>query len=61
LESSSVKLADNLVLKPYEKALFTKKKQSVELIAQKQQIKEDETFTKPKLEIKESVEPEPII
>ena len=61
LESSTVKLADNLVLKPNEKAVFTKKNQSMELIAQQQQTKEDESIAKPKLEIIESVEPEPII
>jgi ferric-dicitrate binding protein FerR (iron transport regulator) len=61
LESSTVKLADNLFLSPNEKAVFTKRNQSVELIAQQQQNKKDETITKPKLEIIESVEPEPII
>ncbi len=61
LESSSVKLADNLVLKPNEKAVFTKKNQSVKLIAQRQPTIEHESISKPKLEIIESVEPEPII
>ncbi len=61
LESSTVKLADNLVLSPNEKAVFTKKNQSVELIAQQQQTKTDDVIAKPKLEIIESVEPESII
>ncbi len=61
LQSSTVKLADNLLLKPNEKAVFTKKNQSMELIAHQQQTKKDETLAKPKLEIIESVEPEPII
>jgi ferric-dicitrate binding protein FerR (iron transport regulator) len=61
LESSTVKLADNLFLSPNEKAVFTKGNQSVRSIAQQQQIKKDETIAKPKLEIIESVEPEPII
>lgn len=61
LESSTVKLADNLFLKPNEKAVFTKKNQPVEFVAQQHQTKEDESIAKPKLEIIESVEPEPII
>ena len=61
LESSTVKLADNLVLTPNEKAVFTKKNQSIQLIAQHQQTKEDESSARPKLEIIESVETEPII
>ena len=61
LESSTVKLADNLLLKPNEKAVFTKKNQSMELIAQQTQTKKDDVIAKPKLEIIESVETKPII
>jgi ferric-dicitrate binding protein FerR (iron transport regulator) len=63
LESTSVKLSDDLFLKPNEKAVFTKKSQTVELIAnQKQNIDQAKLEqVKPKLEIIQSVEPEPII
>ena len=63
LESTTVNLNQNVVLKPNEKAVFTKKNQSIELISQ-QQNKNKQTataITKPKLEIIESIEPEPII
>jgi len=63
LESNSVKLSDDLFLKPNEKAVFTKKSQTVELTADQQQnISQAKTEqVKPKLEIIQSVEPEPII
>lgn len=62
LESSTVKLKENLFLKPNEKAVFTKKNQSLELITQQKQTKKPiATPAKPKLEIIKSVEPEPII
>lgn len=61
LESSTAIFADNLVLKPNEKAVFTKKNQPMDLVANHQQPKEIESTSKPKLEIIESVEPEPII
>jgi ferric-dicitrate binding protein FerR (iron transport regulator) len=61
LESSSVKLADNLFLKPNEKAVFTKKNKSVELIAKNQNINQTSPQVKSKLEIIEAVEPDPII
>ena len=63
LESNTVKLADNLVLKPNEKAVFTKKNQELELFSeqQKQSSAVPIAQAKPKLEIIQSVEPEPII
>jgi ferric-dicitrate binding protein FerR (iron transport regulator) len=62
LESSTATIGDNLVLKPNEKAVFTKKNQSMEMHAQQQtQTNGLENISKPKLEIIESVEPEPII
>jgi ferric-dicitrate binding protein FerR (iron transport regulator) len=62
LESSTATIGDNLVLKPNEKAVFTKKNQSMEMLAQNQpQTKTTEIIAKPKLEIFESVVPEPII
>lgn len=62
LESSTVKLKEDLFLKPNEKAVFTKKNQSLELIAHQQQNNTPvSAVAKPKLEIIESVEPEPII
>jgi transmembrane sensor len=63
LESNSVKLADNLVLKPNDKAVFTKKNQILELIPNQQQNIDQVQVqrVKPKLEIFQSVEPEPII
>ncbi len=59
LESSTVKLADNLYLKPNEKAVFTRKKQQSKVIVEENI--EKEAVLKPKLEIIESVEPEPVI
>ncbi len=63
LESNSVKLADNLVLKPNDKAVFTKKNQTLELTLNQQQNIDNVQAqrVKPKLEIIQSVEPEPII
>jgi len=63
IESSVVKLADNLVLKPNDKAVFTRKSQTVELTQNKNQ-NNDQTQKheeKPKLVIIQSVEPAPII
>lgn len=63
IESSVVKLADNLVLKPNDKAVFTKKNQILELTPNQQQNIDQVQAqrVKPKLEIIQSVEPEPII
>ena len=63
LESRSASFKQNIILKPNEKAVFTKKSQSLERIKSQQNIKQEETSakSKPKLEIMESVEPEPII
>jgi ferric-dicitrate binding protein FerR (iron transport regulator) len=62
LESNSVKLADNLILKPNDKAVFTKKSQILELTPNQQNIDQVQAQrVKPKLEIIQSVEPEPII
>jgi ferric-dicitrate binding protein FerR (iron transport regulator) len=62
LESTSVNLKENILLKPNDRAVFTKSKQSIELIAQNNQNNNQViTTVKPKLEIIESVEPEPII
>lgn len=61
LESSTTIFADNLVLKPNEKAIFTKKNRSMELVGQPRQTKEEISISKPKLEIIESIEPEPIV
>jgi len=62
LESNSVKLADNLILKPNDKAVFTKKNQILELTPNQQNIAQVQAQQlKPKLEIIQSVEPEPII
>lgn len=64
LESTSVNLNQNVVLKPNEKAVFTKKNQSLALIT-KQDNKSKKAVTTsntiPKLEIIESVEPAPVI
>ncbi|MEZ5104085.1 MAG: FecR family protein [Draconibacterium sp.] len=59
LESSTVKLADNLFLKPNEKAVFTRKNQQLDLFSQGDKVKGE--AVKPKLEIMESIQPEPII
>lgn len=61
LESSTVTLKEDLFLKPNEKAVFTKKNQTLELTQKQQQTKENKRIIKPKLEIIESIEPEPII
>lgn len=62
LESTTVNLQKNILLKPNDKAVFTKSKQSIELASQQNQnINQESAPAKPKLEIIESVEPEPII
>ena len=63
LESTTVNLNQNVVLKPNEKAVFTKKNQSIKLISPQQNNKQEVTDskTKPQLKIMESIEPEPII
>ena len=63
IESIVVKLSDNLVLKPNDKAVFTRKSQTVVLTQNKNQTIDQAQIQeeKPKLEIFESVEPEPII
>ncbi len=62
LESTTINLQENILLKPNDKAVFTKGKQSIDLIAyHKQNANQEVTPAKPKLEIIESVEPEPII
>lgn len=64
LECSTVKLSGNMVLKPNEKAVFTKRNQELELINEPQKqsdIAPSIVATRPKLEIIESVEPQPII
>ena len=62
LESTTVNLQKNILLKPNDKAVFTKSKQSIELASQQnQKINQESAPAKPKLEIIESVEPEPII
>ncbi|HKI90110.1 MAG TPA: FecR family protein [Draconibacterium sp.] len=63
LKSTTVNLNQNILLKPNEKAVFTKKNQALELITQHQNKNNKvlDTTTKPKLEIIESVEPEPIV
>lgn len=58
LESSTVKLADNLFLKPNEKAVFTRKNVQPDLLSQENDLKKE--AVKPKLEIVESIQPEPI-
>ncbi len=62
LESTNAKM-QNVILKPNEKAVYTKKSQSVDLIQPKKQqnLNQEITIVKPKLEIIESVETEPII
>lgn len=62
LESTTVNLQENILLKPNDKAVFTKSKQSIELTSQQNQnINPESAPAIPKLEIIESVEPEPII
>lgn len=62
LKSSTVNLKENVFLKPNEMAVFTKKNQSLDLIANQQQNNIPvPVIAKPKLEIIESVEPKPII
>ena len=61
LESSTVNLQNNLILKPNEKAVFIKKNQSIELIGQTKNEEALETASDPKLEIIKSVDPDPIV
>ncbi len=66
LKSSTVNLKENVFLKPNEMAVFTKKNQSLDLIANQQQNNISvpviaKPKLKPKLKIIESVEPKPII
>jgi ferric-dicitrate binding protein FerR (iron transport regulator) len=61
LESSTVNLQDNLILKPNEKAIFTKKDQSLELMEQSQKVITPHVASTPKLEILKSIDPAPII
>lgn len=63
LESTTVNLNQNVILKPKEKAVFTKKNQSINLISAQQNDEQEaaKTKTKPKLEILKSIEPEPIV
>lgn len=62
LESAFVNLQENILLKPNDRAVFTKRKQSTELVAQPKHDTNQEVIPeKPKLEIIEAVEPEPII
>ena len=60
LESSSVKLAENLILKPNEKAVFTKKSRTTEIVSANK-VEEGTTVTKPKLDVIQSIETAPII
>lgn len=60
LASSTAKLAENIVLKPNEKAVFTKKSGITEVVS-KNILKEESTATKPKLEIIKSIKTAPIV
>lgn len=60
LVSSKVKLSDNLILKPNEKAVYTKKNKSIERINNQLETTELNS-EKPKLKIIESIEIEPVI
>ena len=60
LEGSGVKLAEDLVLKPNEKAVYTRKNKLLEKITEKQETVEANKES-PKLKIIESVEVEPVI
>jgi len=61
LESSSVNLADNLILKPNEKAVFTKKNRSVELFGQAKEEDIARSDSRPKMEIIKAIDPVPIV
>lgn len=62
LESEVVKLTENIILEPNEKAVYTKNNRSLELLATQPDRKEPLAEKKnPKLEIEKEVQPEPII
>ncbi|MBW6536582.1 MAG: FecR family protein [Mariniphaga sp.] len=63
LEGNNFKLAEEIILKEKEKAIFTKKEQTINLTEQNSLPKENIAEIKPKSELKiiTSVEPEPII
>jgi len=61
LESSTVNLQDNILLRPNEKAVFTKKNQSVEVIHQSEEDNVLKSDSNPKMEIIRSVDPVPIV
>lgn len=58
LESSTVKLAGNIFLKPNEKAVFTKKNGNTEIVSSN---KTETLQSKPKLEVIQSIETAPIV
>lgn len=65
LNGIKVKLADNLILKPNEKAVYTKRNRLIELSSgtnsTKDEINDKKEITQPKLQVIESIEPEAII
>lgn len=63
LESDVVKLQENLVLKTNEKAVFTKRNQSMAIVGQLRSEDENDIVTpgKPSLKIIQSVDPKPIV
>jgi hypothetical protein len=62
LESEMVKLTENIILEPNEKAVYTKNNRSLELLATPPDKEEPLAEKKiPKLEIEKEVQPEPII
>lgn len=60
LESSTLKLADNVILKPNEKAVFTKKYQTSQITSENK-TPNYTTQPKPKLEVIQSIETAPVI
>lgn len=63
LEGNDFKLAEDVILKKNEKAIFTKKAQTIEINEKNQPPANELTEVKPKTELKiiSSVEPDPII
>ncbi len=62
LESDVVKLKENLVLKRNEKAVFTKKDQSINIQNNTTPNQEEKTASvKPSMQIIQSIDPEPIV
>jgi ferric-dicitrate binding protein FerR (iron transport regulator) len=63
LEGNDFKLAEDVILKKNEKAIFTKKAQTIEINEKNQSPANELTEVKPKTELKiiSSVEPDPII